>query len=383
MTTVSVPATTVLTNNGWIDSGITLGVCTALTVVATGTWQFASGGGNTCAADGSVAFPTPTPGIAFAGLITYLAQDGTVPIDQPETGNPGPTSGIYAANANVANVCTTTYNAATIAAGNPVGSAPWRVWYRIADTVRTDNSGSISVNTTIAADGTVPAAPVISSATFSMDPNACTISVVLVWGAVSGVTSYSVYRNGVLLQNLIDPATLTYTDTTTTQGVTYSYVVRALNACGSSDSSPASVTPDTGMVSAPTVCQPCCETRAIVSWQVVLALSLSGHPAATYYQLWRQVNGGGYNYLRTFYANDTLRYLDVDVVVGGTYDYQVRPFYGCFTGVNGVASITIEGFAGETLPATTFSGEGPCSTSFSGEALTTTTFTDPDACTCD
>ena len=70
-----------------------------------------------------------------------------------------------------------------------------------------------------------------------------TTAPVLTWDAVSGATSYNIYRNGV---NIGTTTNTTYTDNSLTSDGTYSYTVTAVNTSGeSSQSSPVSVIYDT------------------------------------------------------------------------------------------------------------------------------------------
>ncbi|MCG3126217.1 MAG: hypothetical protein CHACPFDD_01047 [Phycisphaerae bacterium] len=100
----------------------------------------------------------------------------------------------------------------------------------------TSNSGNRS---------TPPAAPTGVSAS---DRTSCTY-VLVSWNAVSGATSYSIWRKpsgGSFAQLGTDTAS-PYTDSTATPGTTYYYAVKAVKSCGSSDLSAA----DTGARDAP------------------------------------------------------------------------------------------------------------------------------------
>jgi fibronectin type 3 domain-containing protein len=71
--------------------------------------------------------------------------------------------------------------------------------------------------------------------------SASSAAVFLSWSVSSGVVSYTVLRNNVAIANGL--TSLDYEDSAVTPGTTYTYVVRALNANGSTDSNPVQVTP--------------------------------------------------------------------------------------------------------------------------------------------
>lgn len=82
---------------------------------------------------------------------------------------------------------------------------------------------------------TIPATPATPTATPGNN------KVDLAWTAVSGATSYKVYRDGTLLAS---PTTNSHSDTTALNGTGYSYTVSAVNTAGeSAQSSSASATP--------------------------------------------------------------------------------------------------------------------------------------------
>jgi len=72
----------------------------------------------------------------------------------------------------------------------------------------------------------------------------------LTWNAVSGATSYKIYRadntgcpgNNYIYKNSVSAPTTTYDDTNVSSGITYAYIIRAANICDSSDSSCAQAT---------------------------------------------------------------------------------------------------------------------------------------------
>ncbi|MCD6217411.1 hypothetical protein J7L05_06085 [bacterium] len=77
-----------------------------------------------------------------------------------------------------------------------------------------------------------PAAPTGVNATDDAFPDKVTVS----WNAVTGATSYDIYRDTILVQD--DFAGLTWDDTTVTPGTIYNYQVEAVNACGNGPIAP-------------------------------------------------------------------------------------------------------------------------------------------------
>lgn len=100
-------------------------------------------------------------------------------------------------------------------------------------------------------DTTPPSQPTNLVAT----PNDATLTIVLTWSAStdaeSGVSNYRIYRDGALIQT-VSGATLTYSDTGRTPGVTYTYQVAAVNGVNL-ESTRASVTSSVALDTAPTV----------------------------------------------------------------------------------------------------------------------------------
>lgn len=354
---VSVPAASVGTNNGWTDSGVTVTHCQKLQVVASGRWTWGPNSGNDAAADGDPGsgFSTPTPGIPVFGLITYLVHDGTTPVNLPTTGNPGPLSGVYAASANVANVCTTLYTAAQIAAGSPVGVAPWRVWYRIADTVLGDNSGSITVTTTTTADpATLPQTAPVPSGTWSLNPDDCTSTNVLSWAAIPLATGFRVY--GAIRGLLGSTASPTYTDTSAQNDA---YTVVPFNACGDGPTSaPLQLQPNANIPAVPTtVCQKCCQSIVVVTWTAVTATKdSSGSQDVVGYTLIRRGSDSSEVTLLEWSPSQAMlnnyQFRDDSVQLGITYTYDMVAFYGsnCQDSPDTFVPIKITGNTTPALP---------------------------------
>lgn len=388
---VSVPAAGIGTNNGWVDSGVTVTACEQLTIVATGRWAWGPNPGNDAAADGDPGsgFSTPTHGIPVFGLIAYLVQDGMTPVNLPQTGFPGPPSGVLAANANVANVCTTNYSQATMVAASPVGTAPWRVWFRIADTILGDNSGAISVASTVANDpATAPTLSPTLTGSWSLNTSGCIVSNILTWTSVVGATGYEVDRDGTFLASA---AGLTYTDTTALVGSAHSYTVKVVGDCGTGPASNALVLrPDPAIPAVPfTVCAPCCEVEVVVRWTAVTATrdSAGDQDAAVGYLLERATGAGSFATLKQWTAAQLLDvpliYRDTGVSALTDYTYRMSAQYGsCWSGPTATEAIRVHGFDRNAIPATAFSRAAGVTTAFSRVAVPATTFT-RKGCDCD
>ncbi|MDQ3280130.1 MAG: PKD domain-containing protein, partial [Acidobacteriota bacterium] len=71
----------------------------------------------------------------------------------------------------------------------------------------------------------------------------------LSWSPAAGALSYSIVRNDTVIATNVSGTT--YEDTNVSAGTSYTYIVRALNANGSTDSNPLSVTPASCNVPAP------------------------------------------------------------------------------------------------------------------------------------
>lgn len=107
-----------------------------------------------------------------------------------------------------------------------------------------DTAGNVSTPVSFAYTITVvtiPATPATPTATAGDN------KVDLGWTAVSGATSYKVYRGGTLLAS---PTTNSYSDTTALNGTSYSYTVSAVNTAGeSAQSSAVNATPVSASIS--------------------------------------------------------------------------------------------------------------------------------------
>lgn len=130
--------------------------------------------------------------------------------------------------------------------------------------------------------------------------------VTLTWNPVNQATHYQVLRNGTVIAL---PASATFTDTGLTNGVTYSYTLKAINGANSSMTSIAvTAVPTAGVPSAPTGL-----TATAGNQQVNLAWTAV--PGATSYRISR--NGV------VLATSATASYLDSTVTNGVTYSYTV------------------------------------------------------------
>ncbi|MEK3913484.1 cohesin domain-containing protein [Paenibacillus sp. FSL H7-0331] len=140
------------------------------------------------------------------------------------------------------------------------------------------------------------------------------------WNSVMGATGYNIKRSitagGPYSTIASSVAGLSYTDTTVTNGITYYYVVSAVNAAGeSTNSTQVSATPQ-----APLPATPINLTGQAGNSQVSLSWSISA--MATGYNIKRSTtNGGPYTTISSSTATAT--YSDISVVNGTTYYYVV------------------------------------------------------------
>ncbi|GAI27234.1 unnamed protein product, partial [marine sediment metagenome] len=196
-----------------------------------------------------------------------------------------------------------------------------------------DAAGNIEANTTevsATASGSGPPAPTgLTAAAIAGG------SIQLDWTLSSpetDVAQYNIYRavnSGE--QNYASPltnvsaGTSTYTDTTTTDGVTYYYVVRAQDAVGNTESNTneASAMADATAPPAP--------TNLVASTVVGSGIQLNWTPSSpetdvSQYNIYRASSSEGQNYSSPTYSVSTgnIGYTDTSVSDGATYYYVVR-----------------------------------------------------------
>lgn len=109
------------------------------------------------------------------------------------------------------------------------------------------SQGQVSDSVTVVRpfSGQTPVAPVITATTGTL----CGGNITLSWNAVSGATSYTVLRAGVVIASVTSP---TYTDTNLTPATSFSYTVRAVNSVGPSvDSNTATATSSSACIATP------------------------------------------------------------------------------------------------------------------------------------
>ncbi len=199
----------------------------------------------------------------------------------------------------------------------------------------------------------------------------------------SPLTEYRVYRStfsgsGYVLVASVDGSTTTYTDSSVSNGVTYYYVVRAVNAIGESvDSEEVRVTPAT-VPSAPQNLQAVAEDGQItLSWS---APASDGGSPLTEYRVYRSTSSGSGYVLVASVDNSITTYTDSSVSNGVTYYYVVRAVNAIGESVSSNAvsitlqapssSITITTTTNTTTNGATSSNDG---SSISHEVTTTRT----------
>jgi fibronectin type 3 domain-containing protein len=193
-------------------------------------------------------------------------------------------------------------------------------------TVTATNGGGSTLST--GANGTaatscappVPSAPALSSSIGCAGQPSSPV-VKLTWTAASNANNYTVYRNGAPYSGLLPSSTLSFDDAAVTAGQGYTYVVRASNPSGSTDSNQLTVTISAG------TCQTApsdfglnatafCDRSGTPSPAVRLSWTASS--GVTTYNIFRDGNQ-----IATVVAS-TQTYADTNVVSGRSYSYFVR-----------------------------------------------------------
>jgi flagellar hook assembly protein FlgD len=196
-----------------------------------------------------------------------------------------------------------------------------------------DAAGNIETNTnevSATASGTGPPAPTNLTATAIARGN-----IQLTWTASSpetNVAQYNIYRatssggqnyNSPLAN--VSAGTTTYTDSSTTDGVTYYYVVRAQDAAGNieTNTNEASATADATTPPAPTNLS----ATAIAGGSIRLTWTASSPETnVAKYNIYRATTSGGEDYSSPTYivSVGTTTYTDTSTTDGVTYYYVVR-----------------------------------------------------------
>jgi len=190
-------------------------------------------------------------------------------------------------------------------------------YYSIA-AVNAAGEGSISAQSSAvmpAAPVVVPAAPAGFSATAG-DARAT-----VTWTAISGATSYNIYRStsqGSQGSKIGSSSTASYTDATAANGTTYYYAVTALNAAGEGAVSAQS----SGITPTPAATVPAAPTGVNASaGNALVTVSWTAANGATSYNVYRSTAQGTQG-ARIGIAT-TQPYADSTVVNGTTYYYEV------------------------------------------------------------
>ena len=180
----------------------------------------------------------------------------------------------------------------------------------------------------------------------------------LTWSAVSGATSYKVYRGSSLIAT---QSGTTYADTGLSNGTAYSYTVKATNAGGDSvASSSISATPKIPAPSAPTGLQATAGNASV-------SLSWSASATATSYKVLR----GGVQ----IGTSNTTTYTDSTAVNGTSYTYTVKATNvgGDSVASSSTSATPVAPIAPPSAPANVQATAGNASVSLSWSASATAT----------
>lgn len=184
-----------------------------------------------------------------------------------------------------------------------------------AYTVRAVNGSSISYYNTVGKSVKCVLTPTVTVAN-RID------SVQLTWNAVSGASSYYVYRKANRETTWTKIATVTknsYTDTKVVNGATYRYTVRAYSSktlSGYNGNGWATV-----YLAAP---------KLVSATSYASGISVKWKPVkwATGYFIFRKTDNGNWVQIGTVKGSNTVTYLDKTAQLGGKYTYTVRAYYG-------------------------------------------------------
>ncbi|MGN1120189.1 MAG: leucine-rich repeat domain-containing protein [Oscillospiraceae bacterium] len=156
-------------------------------------------------------------------------------------------------------------------------------------------------------------------------------SVTVTWSAVSGATKYRVQRlNGSTWTTVAIPTTTTYTDTTVTNGTSYSYrVLSYVDGAWSGVSAVVTATPKSATTVPQNVKATAGDKSVTVTWSEV--------DGAEKYRVQR-LNGSTW---ATIAYPTTTTYTDTTVTNGTSYSYRVLSYVdGAWSGVSAVVSAT-------------------------------------------
>lgn len=151
-------------------------------------------------------------------------------------------------------------------------------------------------------------------------------SVKVTWSAVTGATSYKIYRKyGTTgwqgLATVSGGTTVTYTDYTCTTGTKYTYTVRAMQTADSVTSTGGYNS--TGVAATPIPSTPILSSAVSVGYNSV-KISWGKVTGATSYTIYRKVASGSWSTVATVSGNTTVTYTDKTCTTGTAYTYTVR-----------------------------------------------------------
>ncbi|MHA2098166.1 MAG: fibronectin type III domain-containing protein [Candidatus Kariarchaeaceae archaeon] len=137
------------------------------------------------------------------------------------------------------------------------------------------------------------------------------------------LTGYDVYRNGTYLTS-VDEATTSYSDVGLTNGVSYSYIIRALNSVGSSvNSTEVNAIPRTVPTEPQNITLTPSKSQVIINWT---APNDNGGSNVLGYKIYRSTSSGSYGSPIDTVGASTFGYVDTNVSNGVTYFYVIRAF---------------------------------------------------------
>lgn len=260
---------------------------------------------------------------------------------------------IYRGASQIGTSTATSYSDTTVSAGQ---SYSYTVRAVDAAGNLSNTSNTATVTTPQGADTTPPSAPTNMTANA---PDSTRVN--LAWNASTdnvGVAGYRVFRNGA---QIITTTLTSYTDTSVSGGLSYSYYVTAYDAAG--NTSTASNTASTSVPTALDTTPPSTPTNlagnAPDSTRVYLSWNASTDNVGVYaYQVFR---GGSY-----IGASFTNTYTDSTVSAGTTYTYTVRAYDAAnnFSAYSNNATVIVPQAPDTTAPSTpaNLTGSSPSST---------------------
>ena len=270
-----------------------------------------------------LATPAAPTGLSATGTCTavdlsWTASSGATSYNVLRTTNSNCSTGL----SQIGTSATTTYSDTTATAGT--------IYYYVVQAVNACGTSGNS-NCANAVRSAVPAAPAAPTVT-----DACT-GLTVSWAAVSGATSYNVYRraNGCGSNQWNSVRTgetgTTWTDTGAALGSTYGYYVESVNACGTagSYSNCSSGTHTLQTPAAPT-------GLSATGTCTAVDLSWTASSGATSYEIWRTTNSNCTTGAASIGTSATTTYSDTSAVAGTTYYYTVKAVNTC--GTSGISN---------------------------------------------